>query len=56
VWNECGNGVKTLSNYTLDMLLHRKPQPYRFRLNTTVMHPNPQSNAHRDGSGQYKSY
>jgi hypothetical protein len=35
--------------YTLDMLKHRKPQPYRFLLNTTMLHPIPQSNAHRVG-------
>jgi hypothetical protein len=35
--------------YTLDMLKHRKPQPYRFLLITITLHPIPQSKAHRVG-------
>ena len=39
-WNGCGNGVKTwLCRYILDMLIHRKPQPYRFLLNISDLHP-----------------
>ena len=37
-----GNGVKYWTNYyyILDMLMHRKPQPYRFLLLISNLHPN----------------
>ena len=49
-WNGCGNGVKTwLYYYILDMLIHRKPQPYRFFWLYSTCIQFPQSNAHRVG-------
>ena len=49
-WNVCGNGVKTwLCYYILDMLIHRKPQPYRFLWFYPTCIQFPQSNAHRVG-------
>ena len=37
----CENGVKNLTNYyyELDMLIHRKPQLYRFLLTISNLHP-----------------